>query len=220
MRSRSESLAIFRSADIYSVISSEFCLERSPLEIFAAAAEGGVKVIQLREKNRGDKYLYELALKCRPIADRYGVLLMLDDRVDVALAAGADGVHLGQDDMPLQAARKIGAELFIGSSTHNVQEALDARDGGADYINVGPIYPTLTKQVNCGTVGLQMIADVTAKVDLPFSVMGGIKLHRFGELLDAGAQVLAMVTEITAAPDVFAKVRELREEYARCRKNV
>lgn len=219
MRSKAEKLAIFRSADIYCVISSEFCLGRAPEDIFAAAAEGGAKVIQIREKNMSDKDLYALICKCRPIADRFGVLLMVDDRVDLALAAGADGVHLGQDDMPLQAARKIAPELFIGNSTHNVEEALAAFREGADCINVGPIYPTQTKQVNCGAVGLQMIADVTSKVDLPFSVMGGIKIHRFGELLTAGAQVLAMVTEITTAPDVCAKVKELRAEYARCRNN-
>ena len=218
MRSKAEKLEIFRSADIYSVISSEFCLGRSPEEIFAAAAEAGAKIIQLREKNKGDKYLYELACKCRPLADRFGVLMMIDDRVDVALAAEADGVHLGQDDMPIEAARKIAPELFIGNSTHNVEEAVAAWKAGADCINVGPIYPTQTKTVNCGAVGLQMISDVTSKVPLPFSVMGGIKIHRFGELLENGAQVLAMVTEITTAPDVYAKVRELREEYARCRK--
>ena len=218
MRSRAEKLEIFRSADIYPVISSEFCLERPPKEIFAAAAEAGAKIIQLREKNKGDRYLYELACKCRPLADRFGVLLMLDDRVDVALAAGADGVHLGQDDMPIEAARKIAPELFIGNSTHNVEEAVAALKAGADCINVGPIYATQTKTVNCGAVGLQMISDVTSKVPLPFSVMGGIKIHRFKELLENGAQVLAMVTEITTAPDVYTKVRELREEYARRRK--
>ena len=219
MRSKAEKLAIFRSADIYSVISSEFCMGRAPEEIFFAAAEAGVKVIQLREKNKSDKYLFELVTKCRPVADRFGVLLMVDDRVDIALAAGADGVHLGQDDMPLKEARKIAPELFIGNSTHNLEEALAAYENGADCINIGPIYPTQTKQVNCGAVGLQMIREVTSKVALPFSVMGGIKKERFGELLNSGAQLLAMVTEITTAPDVGAKVRELREEYARCRKN-
>lgn len=219
MRSKAEKLQLFRSADIYSVISSEFCLGRAPEEIFAAAAEAGAKVIQLREKNKGDKFLYELACKCRPIADRFDVLLMIDDRVDVALAAGADGVHLGQEDMPIEAAKKIAPELFIGNSTHNVAEAEAAFRAGADCINVGPIYPTQTKTVSCGAVGLQMIADVTSRVPLPFSVMGGIKIHRFGELLAAGAQVLAMVTEITTAEDVFSKVQELRAEYARCRNN-
>ena len=219
MRSKAEKLALFRSADIYPVISSEFCLGRSPYDIFTACAEAGAKIIQLREKNKGDKYLYELALECRPVADRFGVLLMIDDRVDVALAAGADGVHLGQDDMPIPAARKLGPELFIGNSTHNVSEALAAQAAGADCINVGPIYPTQTKSVNCGAVGLGMIEEVTSQVSLPFTVMGGVKQHRFGELLQAGAKVLAMVTEITTAPDVAAKVRELREEYVRCRKN-
>ena len=219
MRSKAEKLELFRSADIYPVISSEYCLDRDPAEIFAAAAEAGEKIIQLREKHKGDKYLYELACKCRPIADRFGVLMMIDDRVDIALASGADGVHLGQEDMPVSIAKKIAPELFIGNSTHNPEEALAAFEAGADCINVGPIYPTQTKNVSCGVVGLQMISEVTSKVPLPFSVMGGIKIHRFEELLKAGAQVLAMVTEITTAPDVYAKVRELREEYARCRKN-
>ena len=219
MRSRSEKLEIFRSADIYPVISSEFCLDRSPFDIFTACAESGAKIIQLREKHKGDKFLYELAVKCRPVADRFGVLLMIDDRVDVALAAGADGVHLGQEDMPIRVARKLGPELFIGNSTHNVPEALAAEAAGADCINVGPIYPTQTKSVNCGAVGLNMIHEVTSRVSLPFTVMGGIKIHRFGELLRAGARVLAMVTEITTAPDAAAKVRELRQEYARCKQN-
>lgn len=219
MRSKAEKLEIFRSADIYPVISSEFCLGRSPEDIFAAAAEGGAKIIQLREKNKSDKYLYELACKCRPIADKFGVLMMIDDRVDVALAARADGVHLGQDDMPVAVAKKIAPELFIGNSTHNLPEAFSALEQGADCINIGPIYPTQTKQVNCGAVGLPMIAEVSSKIPLPFTVMGGIKIHRFKELLEAGAKVLAMVTEITTAPDVCAKVRELREEYARCRNN-
>ena len=126
MRSKAEKLEIFRSADIYPVISSEFCLGRSPEDIFAAAAEGGAKIIQLREKNKSDKYLYELACKCRPIADKFGVLMMIDDRVDVALAARADGVHLGQDDMPVAVAKKIAPELFIGNSTHNLPEAFSA----------------------------------------------------------------------------------------------
>ena len=219
MRTKAEKLAIFRSADIYPVISSEFCLGRQPEEIFRAAAEAGAKIFQLREKNKGDKYLYDLACRCRSIADRYGVLLMIDDRVDIALAAGADGVHLGQDDMPIRAARQIAPELFIGNSTHNVEEAAAALEAGADCINVGPVYSTRTKQVNCGAVGLQMIAEVTSKVDLPFSVMGGIKRHCFKELLENGARVLAMVTEITEAPDVYVRVRELKEEYGKYRKN-
>ena len=220
MRSRAEKLAVFNSADIYPVISSEFCLGRPPEEIFRAAAEAGAKIIQLREKNKSDKYLYDLACKCRPIADRCGTLLMIDDRVDVALAAGADGVHLGQDDMPVRAARKIAPELFIGNSTHNVEEAVAALEAGADCINVGPIYTTQTKQVNCGAVGLQMITEVTSQVQLPFSVMGGIKAHCFKELLENGARVLAMVTEITQAPDVYAKVCDLKQEYRKYRKNV
>ena len=219
MRTLPERVELFEKSDLYPVVSSEFCNGRNVCDVVAQIASGGAKIVQIREKHLSDCALFELVMQCKKITDRFQMLLMVDDRVDLALAAGADGVHLGQDDMPLQAARKIAPELFIGNSTHNVEEALAAFREGADCINVGPIYPTQTKQVNCGAVGLQMIADVTSRVDLPFSVMGGIKIHRFGELLTAGAQVLAMVTEITTAPDVCAKVKELRAEYARCRNN-
>ncbi len=212
---RSERGAVFRSADLYLVISSEFCLDRPVPEIFEAAAAGGIRIIQLREKLKGAKYLYELACICRPIANRYGVLLMIDDCVDVALAANADGVHLGQDDLPVPAARSVAPDLWIGNSTHNLAEALAAREAGADCINIGPIYPTATKSLPMAALGVAAIGAIAPRIGLPFSVMGGVKKHRFGELIGAGARVLAMVTEITQAADVEAKVRELRAEYRR-----
>ena len=147
--SREEKAAAFDAVDIYPVISSEFTLGRPVVEIFEAVAAGGAKIVQLREKNKGMKYLYELAVACRPIANRYGILLMIDDHVDVALAANADGVHLGQDDLPIPVARAIAPGLWLGNSTHNLEEALAAKAAGADCINIGPIYPTQTKSVNC-----------------------------------------------------------------------
>ncbi|MGE4564684.1 MAG: thiamine phosphate synthase [Victivallaceae bacterium] len=208
-RNRAERLAAFEQADLYPVISSEFTLERPVLDIFRAAARGGARLIQLREKNRPLGELYELALACRPIADEYGVLLIIDDHVDVALAAGADGVHLGQEDLPLAAARRIAPELLLGSSTHNREEALAAR-GLADYINVGPIFPTQTKSVSCGALGIAAIAEIAPLACCPFTVMGGIKACHIPELRAAGAKRIAMVTEVTRAPDVEARVRELR----------
>ena len=216
MRSRAEKLEIFRSADIYPVISSEFCLERPPEEIFAAAAEAGAKIIQLREKNKGDKYLYHLACKCRPLADRFGVLLMIDDRVDVALAAGADGVHLGQDDFPLAEAKKLAPGMFFGVSTHNASEIRKALADGCSYLNIGPMFPTNTKSVACGALGLELIEELKQLVSCPFSVMGGIKEHHLEMLHSKGFRHIAMVTEITQAPDVEAKVRQLRKIMKGC----
>ncbi len=214
-RDRAERAAAFEAVDIYPVISSEFCLGRPVPEVFEAVARGGAKIVQLREKNRGMKFLYELAVACRPIANAYRMLLLIDDHVDVAIASGADGVHLGQDDLPIPVARSLDPELWLGNSTHNLEEARAAKAAGSDYINIGPIYPTQTKSVNCGALGISAIGRIAPEIGLPFTVMGGIKRDRFPELLAAGAKHIAMVTEITQAPDVEARVRELRALFGR-----
>ena len=209
-KNRQERRAAFAEADLYPVLSSEFTLGRPVEEVFAAVVHGGARLVQLREKNRGKQFLYELAVACRPLANQFGVLLLIDDHVDVALAAGADGVHLGQEDLPLAAARRIAPELLLGNSTHNLDEALAAGPAGADYINIGPIYPTGTKQVSCGALGVDAILEIAPRAGLPFTVMGGIKARHIAELRAAGVQRIAMVTEITTAPDIEEKVRELR----------
>ena len=199
----------FAAARLYPVISSEFCSGRSPLEVFTAAAEGGAKVIQIREKHWDKARICELVRACRPVADRYGVLVSVDDHADVARDAGADGVHIGQDDMSVAEVRAISPELLIGKSTHNLDELLAAQEEGTDYLNIGPIYPTQTKSVSYPAVGLEKLRELIPQVGIPFSVMGGIKARHIPELLAAGARRIAMVTEITQAPDVAAKVREL-----------
>lgn len=208
--SRQARIEAFRRADLYPVISSEFCLGRDPYEIFAAAARGGAKVIQLREKNRGKKYLYELACQCRQIANDLEVLLIINDHVDVAITAHADGVHLGQDDLPLAAARVLSEDLILGNSTHDLAEAALAQQQGFDYINIGPIYPTGTKTVNCGALGIETLRQIAPHVKVPYSVMGGIKRRHIADLVAAGARRIAMVTEITQADDVEATVRDLK----------
>ena len=199
----------FAAARLYPVISSEFCSGRSPLEVFTAAAEGGAKVIQIREKHWDKARICELVRACRPVADRYGVLVIVDDHADVARDAGADGVHIGQDDMSVAEVRAISPELLIGKSTHNLEELLAAQAEGTDYLNIGPIYPTQTKSVSYPAVGLEKLRELIPQVGIPFSVMGGIKARHIPELLAAGARRIAMVTEVTQAPDVAAKVREL-----------
>jgi thiamine-phosphate pyrophosphorylase len=207
---KSERLAAFRNIDIYPVISSEFTNDRPVLEVLRAVAHGGAKIVQLREKNKPKMEIYELAVKYREICSEHNMLLIINDHADIALACGADGVHLGQDDLPLAAAREICGELLLGSSTHNPEEAEKAVLKGADYINIGPIYPTGTKAVACGAVGIGMLKQIVPGLGIPFTVMGGIKAKHIPELLAAGATRIAMVTEITQADNVSAKVRELR----------
>ena len=211
-RMLAERMKVFREeADLYPVISSEFCAGRDPLAVLRAVGEGGAKLFQLREKHRGDRELYELARRAREIADQYRMLFILDDRVDIALAAGADGVHLGQDDLPVAAAKRLAPELIVGNSTHNLEEALEAERSGADYLNIGPIYPTQTKSVACGALGVEAIGRIAPAVHIPFTVMGGVKERHIAELRRAGARRIAMVTEITQAGDVADAVRRLRE---------
>ncbi|MDD5697621.1 MAG: thiamine phosphate synthase [Victivallaceae bacterium] len=203
-------LAAFREIDLYPVVSSEFTRGRPVLEVLRAIARGGAKIVQLREKNKSRAEIYELALEYRAVTAAHNMLLIINDHPDIALACHADGVHLGQDDLPLQAARTICGDLLLGASTHNPGEAAQAVRDGADYINIGPIYPTRTKTVACGTVGIGMLKAIIPHLKIPFTVMGGIKAVHIPGLLKAGATRIAMVTEITQAEDIGAKVRELR----------
>ena len=195
-------IAAFEASFIYPVVSSEFCSGKPVLTVIRQLADNGAKVVQLREKHLGDRELFILAEKCRELTAQYGMLLFIDDRLDVALACDADGVHLGQDDLPIAAARKIAPELIIGASTHNAEEIFAAQRDGCSYLNIGPIYPTQTKSVPCGALGVDFFNELKTLVKVPFSVMGGIKERHIAELSHLGARHIAMVTEVIAKPEL------------------
>ena len=211
MRTISERLDIFRSSELYPVVSSEFCLGRDVCSIVADIAAAGAKIVQIREKNLSDSSMFELVKKCREITARHNMLLIVDDRVDIAMAAGADGVHLGQEDFPLTEAKKLAPEMLFGVSTHNAEEIRRALSDNCGYLNIGPMFPTRTKSVACGALGLEKIEELVPMVTCPFSVMGGIKEHHLEMLCAKGFRHIAMVTEITQAPDVCQKVKQLRQ---------
>ena len=210
MRSLSERIEIFKSSDLYPVVSSEFCSGRNVCDIVADIASAGAKTVQIREKNISDCAMFELVRKCKLITDSYSMLLIVDDRLDIAMAAGADGVHLGQDDFPLPEAKKLAPEMIFGISTHNGDEIRKALADGCGYLNIGPVFPTNTKSVACGALGLEKVEELKKLVTSPFSVMGGIKEHHLENLCSKGFRHIAMVTEITQAPDVKARVKLLR----------
>ena len=211
MRTLQERIEIFKSSDLYPVVSSEFCNGRSVFSIVASIAAAGAKIVQIREKNISDSLMFELVTQCKLITDKYNMLLIVDDRVDIAMAAGADGVHLGQDDFPLAEAVKLAPEMIFGASTHNAEEIKKALTDGCGYLNIGPMFPTQTKSVACGALGLELIEKLKTQVTCPFSVMGGIKEHHLEMLCSKGFKHIAMVTEITQAAEVEAKVRQLRK---------
>ena len=211
MRSLQEKTDLFQKSDLYPVVSSEFCNGRNVCDIVSDIASGGAKIVQIREKNLPDSTVFDLVKKCRIITDKFNMLLIVDDRLDIAMAAGADGVHLGQDDFPLSEARKLAPEMLFGISTHNAEEISAALAGNCGYLNIGPMFPTRTKSVACGALGLERIGELKKQVTCPFSVMGGIKEHHLPLLVSKGFKHIAMVTEITRAADVKAKVKRLRK---------
>ena len=205
-----ERMARFEAADLYVVITEAFCGGRRALDVLDACLDAGVRLIQFREKDLGGRALYEQAAVFREHTARVDALLIIDDRVDIALAVGADGVHLGQSDLPIAAARRIAPDLILGASSHNLEEALAAQEAGASYVNIGPIFATQTKAVPTGVVGPEMIDAIAPHLRIPFTCMGGIKLHNIGELLQRGARRPAVVTAVTAADDVRTAAAALR----------
>jgi thiamine-phosphate pyrophosphorylase len=203
---------LFQQVDVYPVTCEELSEGRSNLEVLEAVIRGGSKIIQLREKEYQKKDLYHLALKFREMTARAGVLLIINDHVDIALGVEADGVHLGQDDLPLRVARQLAPELLIGASTHSLEQALQAEKNGADYINIGPIFSTKTKEGVESSLGPEAIARISPHIEVPFTVMGGINEENLDLVLANGAQRVAMVTAITRAADIAAKIRALREK--------
>lgn len=174
------------------------------------ALDAGVRLFQLRMKTPETRRLYEMAAVLCPLVRKGGGTFIVNDRCDVAVAVEADGVHLGQEDLPLADARAIlGPGKLIGISTHNLVQATEAEAGGADYIGFGPIFPTATKENPDPVVGVAGLREVRAKVRLPIVAIGGIKAGNIGEVKSAGADCCAVVSAVLSAPDPAAALADL-----------
>jgi len=179
-------------------------------EVVAAALDGGADVIQLRDKKAADKELVETAGALLKITRPRGVPLIINDRVEVAKASGADGLHLGQGDGSLQAARlALGPDVIIGRSTHSEDEALKAEQDGFDYIGVGPVFPTPTKP-SYSPVGLALVRFAASNLKVPFVAIGGIGLQNIAEVRLAGAHTVAVVRAVMASAHPREAVMTLR----------
>lgn len=212
MPTHTERMNRFDASDLYVVITEAFCAGRSRLDVLDAVLEAGVTLIQFREKELGDDELIGIGRKFRQKTDAFGALLIVNNRVDIALAIGADGVHLGQSDMPVAVARRIAPELILGASTHTLEQAREAENDGASYYNIGPIYPTRTKELPMDVLGVNAISAIAPHIQIPFTCMGGIKLHNLDDLLTRGARHPAVVTAVTAAEDVVQAAKDLRDQ--------
>lgn len=203
-----ERVEAFKKASVYPVVTTDFCAGRNPLDVIRSILEGGAKVVQVREKTMCDRDYLNLLKEARKLTDDFGALLIADDRLDAALLADADGVHLGQDDLPCAEARKLAPQLFIGVSTHNRDELLAAQRDGCSYLNIGPIFPTGTKSLPMNPLGLETLSELAPQVKVPFSVMGGIKFSHLKTLRSHGCLHIAAVTAFTQAENPAAEVRK------------
>jgi thiamine-phosphate pyrophosphorylase len=188
-------------------------LGRGHLDVARAAIEGGADALQLRDKEMGGKEMYDL---CSRIKDLIEVgdgdcAFFVNDRVDVAVAAHADGVHLGQEDLPAASARPlIGGDMVMGISATTVEEARRAQAEGADYLGVGPVFPTPSKPDAVPPIGVEGLKEISKAVDLPIVAIGGIDASNAKEVFEAGADGIAVISAVAGAEDMTAAVKRLR----------
>ena len=194
---------------IYVIVDNSIFPERSHLEIVQRALEGGARIIQLRAKELLKREVWRIARVMKRLCERYDAIFIVNDYLDIALDVGADGVHLGADDMPINEAREKAPELIIGRSTHSLEEAIEAEKLGADYIAFGAIFPTQTKGRPTPIQGLDKLKEVCEKVKKPVVAIGGINRGNLIEVKQAGADAVAMISEVVKAEDIKQRVREL-----------
>jgi thiamine-phosphate pyrophosphorylase len=195
----------FAFGPFYGMVDS--AARQPPVELARLLLEGGARVIQLRLKEASARDQFVAAVAIAELCHKSGALLLVNDRPDIALLAGADGVHLGQEDVPLRAARRLlGTRAIIGVSTHNLEQAVKAESEGADYIGFGPMYPGGLKRT-VTPVGLESLRDVRAAVKLPIVAIGAIRQANVREVLNAGANSVAIISDVIQAENIPAKVR-------------
>jgi thiamine-phosphate pyrophosphorylase len=181
-----------------------------PLRLAQQALEGGAPVIQLRAKSTADRQLFDLALRMAALCDDYRATLIVDDCVDIAVASGAHGVHVGADDLPVAATRELlGPARVLGATCRNPEAAAAAERTGATYIGAGPCYPTSTKTGLPEPIGLTTLSNIAAAVALPVIAIAGVTAERVPELLESGAYGVAVVGAVASAEDPVAATRQL-----------
>jgi len=197
---------------VYLVTDRDLSLGRSTLEIVTAAVSGGTTIVQLREKSANTREFIQEALKLKAYLKKMGVPLVINDRLDVAQVVQADGVHLGQTDLPIEMARNIvGEQMLIGISAESLGDAIEAEKAGADYLGVSPIYATPTKTDTAPPLGLEGLRQIRHSVNLPLVGIGGLNRSNAGAVIEAGADGVAVVSAIVSADNPELAARELRQ---------
>lgn len=197
--------------ELYAILDRAASRGRDPEEVLEAVIAGGCGMVQLREKEWPTRQLLPLALTLRDRARKAGVTFIVNDRLDVALAVDADGLHVGQDDLPAPMARRLlRPGMLLGVSSHTLDQARQAQADGADYVAVGAIYPTGTKQA-FQLVGVEFVRQVRREIRVPLIAIGGITLDNVAEVIRAGADGVAVISALSQASDTAQAAREFLE---------
>jgi thiamine-phosphate pyrophosphorylase len=194
---------------LYAILDPTQSRGRPLISILQNLLKGGSRLVQLRVKKMTSNEFFQLAREARRLTRQAGSLFIVNDRVDIALASEADGVHLGQEDLPLGIARKLMGDKIIGISTHDLEQAREAERGGADYIGFGPIFGTTTKDTGYSPRGLARLREIRKAVKIPIVAIGGITEDEVAQVWEAGADAAAIISDLMQADDVVAKVRRI-----------
>jgi thiamine-phosphate pyrophosphorylase len=197
---------------IYGILGEQFSCGRTNVQVAQKMVHAGIDVIQYREKLdwKTREQMVDECREIRAVTRDAGVCFVVNDFADIALAVGADGVHSGQDDLPAPVLKQLAPDLMVGISTHSPDQAGKAVQQGADYIGVGPIFETRTKENVCAPVGLSYLEYAAGNIEIPFVAIGGIKLHNLKEVVCRGARTVCLVTEITGAEDIEETIRQIK----------
>lgn len=200
---------------LYCFSPGKFLRDRDPVDLVSAQIRGGADVIQLREKDLTKRRRLELALRLREVTRRAGVLYIVNDHVDLAMIVDADGVHLGQEDLPIEYVRPLMKEKIIGVSTHSLMQAEEAIEAGADYIGVGPIFETATKENREDLVGVDLLLKVKEICPIPYVAIGGIGKDNMDALVSAGCRRAAVISDILLSENIEERCRLLKSKLQR-----
>lgn len=205
--------------ELYVVTDASLSRGLGHLESAKRAMKGGADVIQLRDKDMSGRELYDLGIELAKATRREGALLIVNDRLDIALACGADGVHLGQDDLPVKEARQLAPRGFIiGASVGSVEEALDAERAGADYVALSPVFSTPSKADAGAGRGLEMLSRIRKAVSVPVIAIGGITMENVAAVIEAGADGVAVISAVIGQPDIEAAAMDLKAKVLAAKK--
>ena len=193
---------------LYAILDKEYAKERSLTRLAEEAIQGGAGILQLRNKLSASDEFYSDALKMKEVTRHFRIPLIINDRLDIALAAKADGVHLGQDDLPLAEARKLlGNQMILGASVHNLKEFEIALTGNPDYLGIGTIYPSFSK-TELQSTGIKIIEQLRLKTRLPLIAIGGITVDNLEPAIRAGADAVAVISDLFSRKDVRGRAKE------------